>query len=99
MEDSRAHAIEPESVEQNRQRTITLLRKLEGHLSTSQSGWLFGFDTPSALDAHLVVFLARMRDVGRNDLIPEIFEKYALRALEGDAWKEVQSGSTKPPSA
>ena len=75
------------------------MKELQPHLEKSPTGWLFGLDRASALDAHLIVFIARMRDVGRNDLIPESFHKYTMKAMEGKEWKDVQTGSTKPPSA
>jgi glutathione S-transferase len=97
MEEVRNHAIEAGPVEQNRQRAMQLMRKLERHLRNSKSGWLFGSDEPCALDAHLVVFIKRMLDVDRGDLIPEEFQRYAQRAMEGKEWQSIQGvGSTKP---
>jgi hypothetical protein len=99
MEEVRVHAIEPDSVEQNRQKTIALMNKLEPHLSTSRSGYLFGVERACALDAHLVVFIARMLDIGRMDIVPETFQTYARKAMKGQEWMAVQgAGTTKPTS-
>lgn len=57
--------------------------------------WLFG-EKPTALDAHLLVFMARMRDVGRQNLIPERLEKYASWAMESREWKEIMEASSFP---
>jgi hypothetical protein len=38
--------------------------------NAEKSHWIFGGDSPTALDASLVVFLVRMQDVGRTELIP-----------------------------
>jgi hypothetical protein len=35
------------------------------------SPWIFGGNDPTALDASLMVFLVRMKDVGRGELIPQ----------------------------
>lgn len=51
--------------------------------------WIFGFEHPTALDAHLAVFIQRMRDVGRNDLIPNGLDKYANWVTSTAAWKNL----------
>lgn len=69
-------------------------------LDNSQTGWLFSFDKTSALDTHLVVFIARMMDINRGDLIPEALKGYATKAMNGTEWNEVMQGrTTKPPNA
>ena len=64
--------------------------------SKAQNGatgpWLFGLTHPTALDAHLVVFIGRMRDVGREGLIPERLGAYADRAMAGPEWGDVMQG-------
>jgi hypothetical protein len=54
--------------------------------------WLLGLPQPSALDAHLVVFIARMRDVGRKDIVPEALDRYADVAMARDEWKNMMQG-------
>lgn len=54
-----------------------------------------------ALDAHLVVFIARMRDVDSFELIPQRLAQYADTAMESAEWKQVMGGRrtmmAKPP--
>jgi hypothetical protein len=58
----------------------------------------FGLEEPTALDAHLVVFIARMQDIGRDDLLPPGLSQYASRLMEGQEWKAVMQGRrTIPP--
>ena len=60
---------------------------------SSESGpWLFGLGHPTALDAHLVVFIARLKDVGRHDIVPEKLMAYAERAWASESYKAVMQG-------
>jgi hypothetical protein len=54
--------------------------------------WLFGLPHPTALDYHLAVFIARMLDVGRDDVIPEKVRKYGARVTQTTEWKAVMQG-------
>lgn len=54
--------------------------------------WLLGLPQPSALDAHLITFIARMRDVGRGEIVPEALGRYVDSALEQDAWRDMMEG-------
>ncbi|KAM0166591.1 hypothetical protein ACHAQE_001397 [Botrytis cinerea] len=51
--------------------------------------WLFGLEHPTALDAHLLPFISRLRDVGRQELIPAKLGEYADLALETPEWKKL----------
>ena len=64
---------------------------------TSES-WLFDFPHPTALDVHLIVFIARMLDVGRENIISGKMRNYATRAMQTDEWKSVMQGrkTTRP---
>lgn len=59
---------------------------------TPKGMWLFGLQQPTALDTHVVVFIARMRDVGREAIIPEQLGAYADRAIAGKEWQDVMEG-------
>ena len=59
---------------------------------TRKSKWLFGLQQPTALDAHLIVFIARMRDVGMSAIIPEALGVYADRAMAEKEWHKVMGG-------
>jgi hypothetical protein len=62
-------------------------------LSKDVSGpWLLGHTQPSALDAHLITFIARMRDGGMEEIVPEVLRRYIDAAMEQDAWKYTMQG-------
>lgn len=61
------------------------------------SPWLFGLKQPSALDAHLLVFIARMKDIGKEAIITDALMKYAEVAMETKEWKDVMQGSRTVP--
>jgi hypothetical protein len=59
---------------------------------TSKGKWLFGLQQATALDAHLIPFIARIRDVGREDIIPEALGAYADRVMAEKEWQDVMGG-------
>lgn len=87
-------------MEQNEARARQVLLKLDEILYESKTWWCFGLEKPSALDAHLIVFIARLTDIERTDLIPEALKGYAAKAMSLPQWDEVMHGrATKPPGA
>ena len=72
------------------ERAKKLLTSLERHLPEDE-GWLFG-GKPTALDAHLVVFIARMLDVGRDSLIPARLQRYGSWAEKTPEWIQMMEG-------
>jgi hypothetical protein len=75
-----------------------LMPKFEQLVRESRTGWLLGLEHPSAIDAHLIVFVARVLDVNREDLLPTLLVQWAKKAMEGKEWREVMQGrSTIPP--
>ena len=83
-----------DSVKENEEKAKKLMLHLEEMLPESQTGWLFGLDEPSALDTHLVVFIARMCDVNRPNLIPERLQQYGKRAMASKTWQDLMKGTT-----
>ena len=62
-------------------------------LSNGASGpWLLGLAQPSALGAHLITFIARMRDVGRKEIVPEALGRYVDAAMEQEEWRDMMQG-------
>lgn len=60
---------------------------------TNEGGpWLFGLKDPTALDAHAVIFIARLKDVGRHDIVPARLLAYAERAWETEEYKALMQG-------
>jgi len=54
--------------------------------------WLFGLAYATALDAHLVVLIARLQDIGKGEIVPPELTAYADRAMEGPEWQSVMEG-------
>lgn len=68
------------------------LTAVEGQLPVDQgvSGkWLFGLEHPSAADAHVIPFLARLHDVGRGEMVSQALKKYLALAQSTREWKDV----------
>jgi hypothetical protein len=40
----------------------------------------------------LITFIARMRDVGREEIVPEALGRYVDAAMEGDEWRDIMQG-------
>ena len=74
----------------NEKRAKALLASLESQLPGPES-WLYG-EKPTALDAHLVVFIARMTDVEREYLIPQKVKDYGAWAMRKPEWTEMMGG-------
>ena len=92
--------LEEDTVKTNEEKARVLMKEFEDILNDSQSGWCYGLPQPSALDAHLIVFIARMFDVKRAELIPERLKEYADKAMAGAEWQAVMQGrNTFGPSA
>jgi hypothetical protein len=83
--------------EHNHELSRALLAECETLLS-SAGPWLFGLDKATALDAHLVVFVARLMDVGRGDIVPGPIKEYAETAMKGKEWESVMQGRSTIPS-
>lgn len=89
--------MEPETIKEMEHRAKIILDHLADTLleNSQRSGdgpWMFGLQEPSALDAHAVVFIERMRDVGRIGLVPDKLDAYSQKATEQDAWRSVMNG-------
>ena len=75
-----------------KERARNLVLELDNLLVPDAGPWLYGSSVPNALDAHLVTFVARMRDVGRQDIIPEGISRYGAKAMETAEWQGVMDG-------
>ena len=92
--------LEKDAVKASEDNARDFMEEIEATLTDSQSGWCFGLAEPSALDAHLVVFIARLFDVKRGEMVPEALRVYAEKAMAGAAWNEVMQGrNTFGPSS
>lgn len=85
------------------EKTLKFLAKLEQILKESElqsqtpSPWLFGTQEATALDGHVIPFLARLLDVGRDEMLggkDSRLYRYIQAAYETEAWKEVVGDRT-----
>ncbi|KAF9885394.1 hypothetical protein FE257_013012 [Aspergillus nanangensis] len=91
LERDKVGGLRPGVPEDMSERARKLMERFEPLVEPSQS-WLFDLPHPTALDAHLTVFIARMLDVKRHEIIPERLKDYAARVMETSEWKNVMQG-------
>ena len=92
MRRDKVNGLEPEKVQSETGKAKAYLDKVSTLLKPEAGPWLFGQKQPTELDAHLVVMIARLQDVGRHELICEPLKQYAATAYETVEWKEVMDG-------
>ena len=98
IEHEYVNGLKQDSVETMVQQAQQLLSEFS-KLLPQESKWLFGLQQPSVLDAHLIPFLVRLKDVHRENLIPANLIEYVGRAELMDEWKDMQQGrSTYAPA-
>lgn len=83
--------IEADAVRVNEEKARLLMKKCDS-LLTDEAPWLFGSDNPTVIDAHLVIFIGRMQDVGRTSLISDRLLKYADAAFSTPELMSVMQG-------
>lgn len=84
-------------------RTKTFLPKVQALMEkrngTTQAAYIFG-QHPTVLDAHVLVFLCRLCDIRRTELIPDALLEWVEGFRQGEAWKSVMEsvpgGKTLP---
>jgi hypothetical protein len=91
----------PSLKRENAERAIVqsaqLLAEVDELLQASYSGWVLDTPYPTALDAHLIIVVARLRDAGRGELVPNRVVRYANVAMETSAWKDMMQGRQTIP--
>jgi glutathione S-transferase len=92
VEKHKIGGVQPEQIGEQVQRAQSVISKLNSLLSEESGPWLSGSYRPTALDAHVVIFLARLQDVGRASLIPPGLERYSAMAMETSEWQAVMEG-------
>jgi glutathione S-transferase len=76
---TRAPALAKEAVTSQESKASSFLAQIETLLAASEGGdddddrspWIFGTAEPTALDAHVVPFIARLLDVGRDGMLQD----------------------------
>ena len=92
LESNKLDGLRPEIVEENIEKAKALMLRFDEMVQESKTTWFLSMPEPSALDAHLIVFIARMYDVKRHVLIPERLQQYANAAMSQSAWQELMDG-------
>jgi hypothetical protein len=60
--------------------------------------WIYGQHGPTALDAHFITFLHRMKDGGHFDFFDELLDGYLEMGTATPEWNAVMEGRrTLPP--
>ena len=91
-------SLKRESAERAIVRTKDLLHELGEVLQDSQTDWILNTTHPTALDAHVIVFIARLKDAGRGELVRARIVNYADKQMDTASWKDMMQGrSTIPP--
>ncbi|CAM1500407.1 Fc.00g095690.m01.CDS01 [Cosmosporella sp. VM-42] len=82
-------AMLPETLKAEEAITVKLLEEIgavrDCHPS-SEYPWIFGTEFATALDAHLIIFLARLLDVERAYLMPKTIQTYAEAVMNLKLW-------------
>ncbi|EXJ69321.1 uncharacterized protein A1O5_07357 [Cladophialophora psammophila CBS 110553] len=89
----------PEIVAREEIKARTYLERIAHNIVTNNPGgkatWIFGDGVgPTALDAHTVVFVARLVDASRPYLIPDGVLAYGRQHLEKGDWAEITQGNS-----
>ncbi|KAJ0419921.1 hypothetical protein BJY00DRAFT_149833 [Aspergillus carlsbadensis] len=76
------------------QETTAFLDEIVLQLEKHGNGtiWIFGDVGPTALDAHVVAFVARLTDISLEDLVPPILRAYSATIMGLPEWQEVMKG-------
>ncbi|CAJ2500532.1 Uu.00g033850.m01.CDS01 [Anthostomella pinea] len=90
-QEEKVKGVDSDTITHTEQRARAVVKELETLLVDGQP-WLFGSKRPSALDAHFVVFLRRMRDVKREDLLSRRLIQYCDEAMTMPEWEKVMEG-------
>ena len=85
----KVNALEPTKTESEIENATAYLAEMASLLRPDAGQWLFGEQRPTALDANLVVMIARLQDVGRYYIIPDSLKKYGDMAMSTPEWLEV----------
>jgi hypothetical protein len=91
-------SLKRESAERAIDKTRDLMHDIGEILQASRTDWILNATHPTALDAHIIVFVARLKDAGRGELMPARIVDYADRQMDTVVWEElVQGQGTVPP--
>jgi hypothetical protein len=92
IRNEKINGITPAEIETQISNAKTFLEKIEKIYDSSSGPWLWGRTSPTALDVHVAIFLARLHDVGRATLVPGHLLPFYFSATETQGWKDVYQG-------
>jgi hypothetical protein len=84
-------ALKPEKMQSEVTKATEYMQGLVPLLRPNAGPWMFGTQRPTAMDAHLVVMIARLQNVGRDSIIPDKLKAYADLAMRSPEWIEVMT--------
>jgi hypothetical protein len=73
---------------------FSTLAETKKKYGNSNSLWLFGNEYGTALDAHALILLARIQDVGLENLVHPDMLDYGKAIMDQNMWKEFMQGRT-----
>lgn len=90
----KVNALTPEKTQEQLDKAEAYLQKAASLLNPSAGPWIFGQKRPTELDAHLVVMILRLQDVGRDFIVPASLKEYAKEAYLEPCFQGVMGGRT-----
>lgn len=93
MRRDKVNALQPEKRQAELDKAKAYFDEVATKLKPESGPWLFGQERPTELDAHLIVMIARLQDVG-HEIIPEGLKKYADAVYVTLEWQEFMEGRT-----
>ncbi|PNP45391.1 hypothetical protein THARTR1_10942 [Trichoderma harzianum] len=88
----KVNALTPEKTQAELDKAQAYLEDAATLLNPSTGPWLFGQQQPTELDAHLVVMILRLQDVGRDFVVPDSLKEYGKMAFNEPSFKAVMAG-------
>lgn len=79
-------------IETQVEKSRNLLVKISDFYEPANGPWLWGQIGPTALDAQVAVFIARLHDVGRGELVPEKLAKLREHVIGMLDWQDLYQG-------
>ncbi|KAK4065897.1 uncharacterized protein Triagg1_8449 [Trichoderma aggressivum f. europaeum] len=85
-------ALTPEKTQAELDKAQAYLEEAATLLNPGDGPWLFGQQQPTELDAHLVVMILRLQDVGRDFVVPDSLKEYGKMASDEPSFIAVMGG-------
>ena len=97
VEATRAPALDAAYIQKQESKASDFMSRVTTLLESSAgtgSPWISGTKLPTALDAHTVMFVARLLDVGRENMVGSALRKYTDNIFKMEVWTELMKGKT-----